>query len=113
MAETENPRNTRLFDRIKAYISLNVENIRLTVAEKVVLLLSTILTIIVALILGGIALMFITVAVAHVLALWLPVWVCYAIMAGVNIVLLLLLLIFRRALIINPISRVITRIILS
>lgn len=113
MADTENPRSSRLIDRLKAYLTLNVESIKLTIADKVILLLSTILTVIVSLIIGGIAVMFITVAIAHVLSLWLPVWASYAIMAGVNILMLLVLLVFRRALILNPLSRVITKIILS
>lgn len=113
MAENENQRSSRLFDRLKTFVTLNVENIRLTIAEKAILLISALLTIIVALILGGIALLFITVGVAHVLSMWLPIWASYAIMAGVNILLLLLLLIFRRVLIVNPLSRVISRIMLS
>lgn len=113
MADTEKQRSTRLIDRIKTYVSLGLESIRLTLAEKIILLLSTVLTVLVALIIGGIAVMFVTFAIAHVLSLWLPLWAAYAIMAGVNILLLLIVLIFRRALILNPVSRAITKIILS
>lgn len=114
MAEPEtNGAQTRLFDRIKAYLTLNVENIRLTVAEKLIVLLAAILTTAICLILGGIAMLFITVAIAQVLSFWLPLWLSYCIMAGVNILLLMLLFIFRRVLILNPISRAVTRIILS
>lgn len=113
MADTVNPRGTRIIDRLKAYVSLNFENIRLTLAEKIILLLSTILTVLIALILGGIAALLVTLGIAQVLSLWLPMWLSYTIMAGVNVLLLLVLLIFRRVLIINPVSRAVTKIIMS
>lgn len=113
MADTENQRSSRIKDRLKAYFTLNFENIRLTIAEKLILILSTVITILVSMIFDGIAVLFITIGIAELLALWLPQWVCYAIMAGVNILILLLVLIFRRQLIINPLSRTITKIILS
>lgn len=100
-------------ERIKAYLTLNIENIRLTVAEKLILLVTGALTLAFCIILGGIALLFITVAVAQVLHFWLPLWASYLIMAAVNLFVLLLLFILRRPLIINPVSRAITRIILS
>ncbi|MCM1028897.1 MAG: hypothetical protein NC342_07960 [Pseudoflavonifractor sp.] len=113
MAENESPRRQRLFQRLKAFISLNIENARLTVAEKLILLLTAILITAICLILGGIALLFITVAIAHIISFWLPVWAAYSIMAAVNIIIILTILILRRPLIINPISRAISRIILS
>ena len=100
-------------ERIKAYLTLNIENIRLTVAEKLILLVTGALTLAFCISLGGIALLFITVAVAQVLHFWLPLWASYLIMAAVNLFVLLILFILRRPLIINPVSRAITRIILS
>lgn len=99
--------------RLKAYVTLNIENIRLTIAEKVIMLLTALLTAAICLILGGIALLFITIAVAHILGMWLPLWVAYLIMAGVNILLIIIMFILRRPLIINPVARAISRIILS
>ncbi len=113
MADTERQGRKRLIDRIKSYISLSIENIRLTVAEKVIVLLTVILTAALVLIFGSIAFFFIAVAVANFLTIWLPAWVAYAIVAVVNIVVLLVVLLLRRRLIINPISRAISRIILS
>jgi len=113
MSEPQSPSRSRLLERIKAYLTLNIENIRLTLAEKLILLVTAAITLILCIILGGIALLFITVAVAQVLHFWLPLWASYLIMAGVNIILVLILLILRRPLIVNPISRAITRIILS
>lgn len=102
-----------MIDRLKAYITLNFENIRLTLAEKIILLLSAVLTVLVALIFGGVAFLLITLGLAQVLSLWLPLWLSYVIMAGISVALLLVVLIFRRALIINPISRAVSKIIMS
>lgn len=113
MADYESQGRARLTDRIKTFISLNIENIRLTVAEKVIVLLTAILTTAIILIFGSIAMFFIAVAIANFLSIWLPTWVAYSIVAAANIVVLLVVMLFRRRLIINPVSRAISRIILS
>lgn len=104
---------SRLLNRLKAYISLNAEGLRLNLAEKLIMLLSMLLTGAIVLLLGGITMLFVTVAIAEVLHFWLPLWLSYTIMAGFNIILILLLFVLRKPLILNPLSRAITRIILS
>lgn len=105
--------SSRLLNRLKAYITLNLEGLRLTIAEKIVMLLSLLLTGAIVLVFGGITMLFITIAIAEVIHHWLPLWLSYTIMAGFNLILILLLFAFRKPLIVNPISRAITRIILS
>ena len=103
----------RLADLLKQYLTLNVENARLKVSDKLSVLLSTRALLLITFALINIALLFFTVAVAHLLALVMPIVWAYAIMCGFNLLILLIIVLLLKPLIINPITRVLTRLILT
>lgn len=105
------------FDRLwkigRRYLRLKTEDIKLTVSEKLTVLVSTF---VVALILGLLfcaVMLFLTVATANWIGQALGMAWAYLIIAGLYLILMVLAVIFRRQLIIDPVARFVTRIILS
>lgn len=111
MSETPN-RLMSLWADIKSYVELNVEYARLTVAEKATVLLTALVT---AAIIGALALIvlfFMSIAAVHWLAMTMSLALAYSIMTGFNVILLVLVYLFRRQIIITPIAKFITKLIL-
>ena len=95
------------------YLSLLVEDTRLNVAEKLTRLLSTIALASLLTIIVTVAMVFVSIAVAFALAESLsPLW-SFIIVAGFYIVLLIVLVACRKALLINPIARFLSSILLE
>lgn len=102
-----------LADNVVRYVRLLVEDTKLNVAEKLTRLLAAVALSAVLLILGIVTLVYISMAVAWSLAVALsPVW-SYIIVAGFFVILLAVLIIFRKELIENPIARFISRLLLD
>ncbi len=98
-----------LWERLKEFITLKYEYTRLTLAEKLSLLLAVIAMCLIALVGISIALFFLSMALSHFLGGVLgPVWSA-VIVAGIYIVLLLVIFALRKQLIVNPISRFVSR----
>ena len=90
----------------------SIESIRLSSAERLTLLLAAIAVAAIATILGTAVIFFLSVGAAHVLATVTPLG-AYFIIAGFYAVLLVALFIFRRTLIVDPVARLITRLLVS
>lgn len=102
-----------LVDNVMKYLRLLVEDTKLNVAEKLTRLLAAVALCAVLLILGIVTLVYISMAVAWSLAVALsPVW-SYIIVAGFFVLLLAVLIFFRKQLIENPIARFISRLLLD
>lgn len=104
---------TQLYDRVREYSNLSIENFKLLVTERLTLLLSMIAL---AVVLFGLVLsllFFATMCVAHLLADVMPLAWAYAVMAGFNLLLCVLAVVFKRPLIVDPLAKFISRIILS
>lgn len=103
----------KLWFELREYFDLKVEYTKLTVAEKVSILFATFVTIMVCFVFGVVILFFLTIAAANWIgdAIGLPL--AYSIMVGFYILLLVLALTFKRQLIFNPISRIISKLILK
>lgn len=115
MADTEQKGNTGsgLTETVALYVKLLLEDARLTLAEKLTRLLSAIALCALLLILGIVALVFVSIAVAIMLAASLnPMW-ALVIVATFYIVVLVVLLVCRNALLVNPIARFISRLVLK
>ncbi len=108
MAEQQNSYK-RLWEQVRNYISLTVEDTKLTVAEKFTVFVTAAAISIVALLFGVIILFFVSVALAHLLEPAVGAFWSYLIVAGGYLVILLLLVLLRRPLISNPVARFITR----
>lgn len=102
-----------LVKEIKTYLELNVQNVKLTAAEKTVALLSALAITGLAAILGMLTLLFLSIAIADFIAPSLGAGWAFLIVTCVYLLLLVIIIVFRRALIINPVSRFITRLFLS
>lgn len=93
----------QLFLEFKKYLLLQKEYTKLEVTEKLSILLSTLILILLIIILGMMALFYLSFTIAYMLA---PVvgglFASFSIIAGFCILLIILLYVFRKTLIINP-----------
>ena len=103
----------RLAEKLKEYVTLSIERAELGLSDKLSILLSNIAMALIAFALLTIALLFFTVAVAHLLGLVMSIVWAYAIMCGFNLLLLFVIVLLRKRLIINPIARLVSRLIMS
>ncbi|MDE7426461.1 MAG: phage holin family protein [Muribaculaceae bacterium] len=98
--------------KVLRLVQLNIESARLGVAEKVVTFLSAAALTGAKVILGALFLVFASVGVGHLLASSIAPHIAYLLVAAFYLLLFILLIIFRKQLIIDPISRFITRLFL-
>lgn len=93
----------QLFFEFKKYLQLQKEYTKLELTEKLTILFSTLIMIMVLIILGMVALFYLLFALAYVLESWVgSLTASFAIIAGVNVILFALVIIFRKKLIITP-----------
>jgi hypothetical protein len=103
----------KLIDEGREFLSLEMKYEKLTAVEKLSVLLSAIAFVAVVAIIGGFALFFLISTLVHLLELWIGLWA-----ANLIVVLLLMMLIgvvaaFKQRLIVDPITRFITRLFLK
>lgn len=100
----------KLFAEIKNYISLQKELLRLTAAEKATTVITLAVVAVAFLFLGSFIFLFCACALALYLSSLLNNYAAgFGITAGVLLLLVLLILLFRRQLVINPIARIMTK----
>ena len=94
----------QLFFEFKKYLELQKEYTKLELTEKLTILFSTLIMILVLIILGMVALFYLLFALAYILEPLVGgrLMASFAIIAGINIVLIFLVIIFRKQLIISP-----------
>ena len=93
----------QLFFEFKKYLELQKKYTKLELTEKLTILFSTLIMILVLIILGMVALFYLLFALAYILEpLVGGLMASFAIIAGINIVLIFLVIIFRKQLIISP-----------
>ena len=90
---------------------LYLENAKLTVAEKLTVVFSAATLLLIVLVLIIFALAFLSGAILELLAMVLPMWACYLICFGIFIAMVLVILLMRTSLIVNPIARFISRLV--
>ncbi len=97
----------------KEYLKLRLEYGKLTVTEKLSILLSNLAVGMIGVLLAVIAFFFLSMAAIDWMAGYLgATWSCL-IMAGLYLLLIVSLIVFRKPLILNPMARMISRIILK
>ena len=114
MFGTANNDNTSgLIDSLKRYLSLYADYMRLSAAEKMSMLLSavTFYTLIVAMAL--IALIFLSIGVGFLLASVMTLYWAFFIVTAFYILIFSLLIIFRHTLIVDPIARFVSRLLVK
>lgn len=103
----------RIVSQLKSLLGLQVENLRLSAAEKVTILLSAAAVAIIAMVLGGIVLLFVSIAVAQWIAGALGETWAFVIVAAFYVLLGAVIIVMRKKLIIDPIARFISKLFLS
>jgi Protein of unknown function (DUF1469). len=93
----------QLFHEFRKYLNLQKEYTQLEVTEKLSILLSTLILLLVVITLGMVALFYLSFALAYVLApLVGGLMVSFSILACFHILLIVLVVVFRKQFIINP-----------
>lgn len=93
----------QLFAEFKKFLVLRKEYTKLELTEKLTILLSTLIMILVLTILGMVALFYLLFALAYILEpLVGGLMVSFGIIAGINVLLIAIIYFFRRQLIISP-----------
>lgn len=110
----------KITDEIKELITqginwarLEVEYLKLTAAEKIIILVSMMVIGIVVLLLLLPAILMFLFALAQVFIGFMPVAVAYVCVGGIVILLLGVLVIFRKQLVINPVAKFISKVLLE
>ncbi len=111
-SERENP-YSKISSEVKRLFSLEVENLQLMLTEKLTLLFGRIALVAVCFVVGATALVFLSMSVADFLLRGLaPCWT-YLIIAAFYILIIIIAVAFSRKLIVDPIARFISRVILA
>ncbi len=98
-----------IFKQSQIWLKLEVEYVKLTAAEKFTILLSTLILGAIILLIAMVAVILLSFALADVFKIFLSPAFAYLCVAGILLILILLIFIFRRPLLINPIARFITK----
>lgn len=98
-----------IFESVKKLVTLNISYAKLTAAEKLSLLMSTITFWAVGAAICMLFVLFVSFGVGHLLATTIAHELAYLFIAAFYLLVLVLLVIFRRPLIIDPITRFITK----
>lgn len=99
-----------LFNQSKKWLMLEAEYLKLTVAEKVTLLMGTLIIGFVGLLLGTVILIMLALSLAEVFKAMMHPGLAYLSTAGAICVLLAVFILLRRPLLMNPIARLLTKI---
>lgn len=100
----------RLITVLRRYLVLNVEYAKLTAAEKVTMLSSHLAVAVILLVVGAFMLIFIGFTIAELFKMILCPALAYLCTAGVFLLMAIVVIVARKEMIINPISRFITSI---
>ena len=113
MPDTSSNNYKALWEQLKQLFFLEVDSLKLLITEKLIMLVTSIAFYAVAFIIGTCVVVFATIGIAHLLLEALaPHWV-YMIIGGFYLLAGVVLVIFRRQLINDPIARFLSRVILD
>lgn len=114
MDDNKNSNSQELWKELKKFLNFEIDYIKLTATEKLTIILSSIAVIAVVIILGGLALFYLSFSFAYLLAGWTgSLSGSFLIVSGIILFVLLIILMFRRNWILNPISRFISKLFLD
>jgi hypothetical protein len=102
-----------IYDSAVRYFKGNIDNARLTAAEKLTILLSAVAFYAVAIVVGMVALIFASIGIGHLLASTIAPHLAYIYIALFYILLFAILFALRKTLFLNPISRFVTRLLVK
>ena len=104
----------QLFYEFKKYLELQKEYTKLEITEKLTILLSTLITVLILIVLGMVTLFYLLFALAYVLE---PIvgglMISFVIIAGISLLLIIAVIIFRKQLTISPMVNFLASLFLS
>lgn len=112
MAENTSQLNS-LWKEIRETVVLNIDYAKLTAAEKITVLLSTIAFALVAFVMVSTIIFFISLGVVLLMSKSTGIFGASMIMAGIYAVLLIIVFLLRRTVLINPIARFVSHLIIK
>lgn len=112
MIEKSEKKNN-LFDSGKKLLSMYIENVKLTSAEKLTVLFSSVALFVTAFVLGIIGMIFISIGLASMLEDYIAPFWSYFIIAAVFLGIVAVLIIFKTQIIVNPIARFISKLLID
>lgn len=106
--------NDSLLNDVKKYIDLNIDYMKVAGTEKLAIILSGIAVVAAVMILGGIALFYISFSGVYLIEAWVgSESLAYLIVGIIMLILLLIVYAFRMKLIVNPIARFVSKLFLD
>lgn len=102
-----------LIDQAKTWFALELDYAKLTVAEKLTTLLTYLIIGFLSALMGFVIVIFLCFGAAYAFSHILPLWASFLIVAGIVLLILLLIMLFRKPLLLNPLAKLFTRIIIS
>lgn len=102
-----------VYDSARRWISLEIEYAKLTATEKITVLLSTLILGAICLLLGMVILILFSFSLVNVFKMFLSPVFAYLSVGGMLVLLIVLIILLRGPLLENPISRLISKLILD
>ncbi len=102
-----------IFTQSRTWVEIQVEYAKLTAAEKFTLMTSTFVVGSICMLLGMVVIILLSFALTDVFKLIMAPALAYLTVSGILILLIILIYVFRQALIYNPIARYMTRLLLG
>ncbi len=112
MSESDNSYR-KIFNEVKNLCNLEIENARLLLSEKLTLLVGKLALTAVVFIMSTAAMLFLSLAIAHLLMHTMTPAATYTIVGAFYVVIAIIAAAFRRQLIIDPLARYISRVVLD
>ena len=104
---------TKLWHLLQEYLKMNIEYARLTAAEKLTLFFTAVAVASGVFVLAIIFFFFLSLALVNWIAMGIGLVWSYIIMSAVYLLLIALLIVFRRQLIMNPVAKLVSRLLLK
>ncbi len=102
-----------IFDQGKTWISLEISYAKLTLAEKMTLLLTTLIIGFICALMGFVVIILFSFALVELFKLLMCPALAYVTVGGIILLCLVLLWLFREPLLLNPLARMLTRILIT
>lgn len=99
----------KLKDDVRKFLQYETDYLKLSLAEKGVKIITLLVFGVMAMIFSWIILFLCSLALAEAFRLFLPLWAAYLCTAGAFLILLLLLFLLRKPLLMNPLSKALTK----
>lgn len=102
-----------IFQRVKEWLTLEVEYIKLSAVEKLIVLISSLIFVILLFVVGLVVLLVFAMALIDLFSLFMPHAMACVTVGGIYLLLLGVLYLLRTPLVYNPIAKLITKLFLT